>query len=301
MQTNFVIEPTKARLEASTACQLRCPACPTTRGDVGQNLGTGLLKPNDFAEFLRLNPALRSIELSNYGEVFLNPDLVELLRLAHEREVRITLSNGVNLNRVSAEALEALVRYQVHHITCSIDGATQDVYAKYRVGGNLNSVLANLKQLVGIKRRQKSDKPYLTWQFVIFEHNRHERERARELALELDMKFVTKSDWRAPKAESNHTFTFHSPCLQLWESPQVNWDGRLLGCCVNCWQDFGGSAFESSLGELANQESVAYARKMLLGEAEARPEIPCTRCGRYKKMVENENYVRLPTPEPPIR
>ena len=292
METDFVVEPTKARLEASTACQLRCPACPTTRGDVGRHLGTGLLKPADFAEFLKLNPGLQAVELSNYGEVFLNPDLVELLRLAYEREVRITLSNGVNMNRVSAEALEALVRYQVHHITCSIDGATQDVYAKYRVGGDLDSVLANLERLLEIRRRLKSDKPYLTWQFVLFEHNRHELERARALASELDMKFVTKSDWRAPKAESNHTFTFHSPCLQLWESPQINWDGRLLGCCVNCWQGFGGNAFESSLSELVNQEPVKYARKMLVGEAEARPEIPCTRCGRYKTMVESGDYVR---------
>lgn len=292
METDFVIEPTKARLEASTACQLRCPACPTTRGDVGRNLGTGLLKPDDFAEFLRLNPALRSIELSNYGEVFLNPDLIELLRLAYERDVRITFSNGVNINRVSEDVLEALVLYQVHHITCSIDGATQETYAQYRVGGSLSSVLTNLERLLDIKRRNNSDKPYLTWQFVIFEHNRHELEEARKLALAFDMKFVTKNDWRAPKAESNHTFTFHSPCLQLWESPQVNWDGRLLGCCVNCWQDFGGSAFESPLAELVNQESVAYARKMLRGEAEARPEIPCTRCGRYKKMLAGGDFVR---------
>ena len=26
-------------------------------------------------------------------------------------------------------------------------------------------------------------------------------------------------------------------CKALWESPQVNWDGRVLGCAINYWGD----------------------------------------------------------------
>ena len=29
-------------------------------------------------------------------------------------------------------------------------------------------------------------------------------------------------------------------CHQLWEAPQINWDGKILGCARNFWGDFGG-------------------------------------------------------------
>jgi hypothetical protein len=40
---------------------------------------------DDFRAFLTLNPSLRTVELSNWGEVFLHPDLPLLLAAAHER------------------------------------------------------------------------------------------------------------------------------------------------------------------------------------------------------------------------
>ena len=40
--------PSKARIEASTACQLACVACPTPQGIINTHLGTGLLKSADF-------------------------------------------------------------------------------------------------------------------------------------------------------------------------------------------------------------------------------------------------------------
>ena len=35
-------------------------------------------------------------------------------------------------------------------------------------------------------------------------------------------------------------------CSQLWINPQINCDGRVLGCCVNYWGDYG-NAFKEDL------------------------------------------------------
>ncbi|NJK84455.1 MAG: hypothetical protein HC912_12370 [Saprospiraceae bacterium] len=78
----------------------------------------------------------------------------------------------------------------------------------------------------------------------------------------------------------------YSPaCLQLWTSPQVNWDGKLLGCCVNHFGDFG-NVFEEGLPQLLQSERYVYAKQMLLGEKPARPDIPCTACNRYKRVLQ---------------
>jgi hypothetical protein len=82
--------PEQIRLEASSFCNLRCPTCPTTKGDIHrQAVGGGFLRFDDFRKLLNDNPGLKRIELSNWGEIFLNPALLSVLELAHARGVEL--------------------------------------------------------------------------------------------------------------------------------------------------------------------------------------------------------------------
>ena len=147
------IKPTDIRLEASSFCQLRCPSCPTTTRAIHPAVGSGFLRVDDFRALLDDNPQLERIELSNYGEIFLNPQLVQILELAHARGVTLTAGNGVNLNTVRDEVLEAVVKYKVDHMTCSIDGASQETYKVYRVKGDFDRVIANIRTITAWKQK----------------------------------------------------------------------------------------------------------------------------------------------------
>jgi hypothetical protein len=81
-------------------------------------------------------------------------------------------------------------------------------------------------------------------------------------------------------------------CHGLWDDPQINWDGKVLGCCRNFWGDFGGNAFTDGLVESLNSERMNYAKEMLLGQQPARSDIPCTTCNIYIDMVREENWLR---------
>src|SRR5262245_58765730 len=94
------IVPRRFRLEASSFCKLRCPSCPTTSGAIHPAVGSGFLRLEDFRKLVDRNPALERIELSNYGEIFLNPQLLAILEYAHRKSIAITLENGANLNHV---------------------------------------------------------------------------------------------------------------------------------------------------------------------------------------------------------
>ena len=133
-------------------------------------LGAGHLKLADFEALLDRNPHIAHVELSNYGEMFLNPQLADILACAFERKVTVSGSNGVNLNFAREDALEALVRYRVRALTCSIDGVTQETYSRYRVNGNLQRVLAHIDKIRELRARQGSAFPLLCWQFVVFGH-----------------------------------------------------------------------------------------------------------------------------------
>ena len=131
-----VVRPSRLRMEASSVCQLRCPSCPTARGAIRPIIGNGFLAFADFRRIVDENPWVRRIELSNYGEMFLNPDLLSMLRYAHARGVSLSANNGVNLNTVGEDILEGLVQFRFRSMTCSIDGASDETYRRYRVNGD---------------------------------------------------------------------------------------------------------------------------------------------------------------------
>jgi hypothetical protein len=313
------VRPVAIRLEASSHCQLRCPSCPTTTKAIHPVVGSGFLSLRDFTRVIDDNPWLKAIELSNYGEIFLNPDLLAMLRYAHERGVALSAENGVNLNYARPDVLEGLVKYRVRTIQCSIDGATQATYAAYRVRGRLDVVLDNIATINRHKRDYASATPELIWQFVAFGHNEHEIPAARALAHKLGMRFVVKLSWQpdlspitdtdavraAAGAASRREFKeqkgvdyMQSICHQLWDLPQVNWDGKMLGCCRNFWGDFGpGNAFQDGLLRSINSEKMTYARQMLQGRQPARADIPCTTCELYEDMKRDGRWLlrRVPS------
>jgi MoaA/NifB/PqqE/SkfB family radical SAM enzyme len=268
----------------------------------------------NFERFLALNPTIKRLELSNYGEVVLNPDLPRILALARELKVKVYIKNGLNLNHLSEEMAEALVRYRVRGIKVSIDGASQQTYAQYRVGGNLEQVLANIRTINAYKAQYQSPYPALKWQFIAFGHNEHELPLARQMAAELGMAFKVKLNYQPEQFpvqnpdfvaeqsglgvadvrsyEQRHRRVYSPACLQLWTAPQVNWDGKLLGCCVNHFDDFG-NAFEVPLAQLLQSERYQYAKAMLLNQAPAREDIPCTACKRYPRVRQMPFYQEL--------
>ena len=143
----MVTNPIKIRLDASTACQLKCPTCPTARGDIAKSIGSGFLKFEDFKDLIDLNCRVKEIELSNWGEIFLNPEIIKIIKYAYLKKVALRCDTGANFNSVSDEDLEALVKYQFRSITCSIDGASSETYKMYRKGGDFKTVMANITQI----------------------------------------------------------------------------------------------------------------------------------------------------------
>jgi hypothetical protein len=304
------MKPTRIRLEASSVCQLRCPVCPTGQGTTRESVcGSGLLSFADFKRLLDNNSFVREVELSNWGEVFLNRELVMILEYAFLRDLKITISNGANLNHASDAVLEALVKTRVEEVVVALDGATSETYSKYRIRGRFDRVIANVKKINRFKERHGSQRPRLVWQFIIFGHNEHEIDAARCLARSLKMAFSPKlnvareyspvinaAQVRAStglREVSAGTDWGMSMCRQLWLSPQINWDGKILGCCHTTWQDFGGNAFEDGLEASLSSEKIVYARKMLTGKVPPRDDVPCARCEFYLRMAGQPKWVGL--------
>jgi hypothetical protein len=276
-------------------------------------IAPGFLRLREFKRLLATN-TLEHLELSNFGELFLNRELPAILAHAQAMGVAMSAANGANFNRVSDAALEAIVKHRLREVLCSIDGASQETYARYRVRGRFDRVIRNLEKLNALKARYRSALPRLTWQLVAFGHNEHEIVKARAMAWALKMRFSVKLSWddgvspvrdralvarlsglgvasRSEYLQRHGRDYMRHLCLQLWHGPQFNWDGTSLGCCRNYWGEFGGNLFRDGLLATANSEKMRYARRMLRGRAPARDDIPCTTCSLYRIMQERSDWL----------
>ena len=314
--------PTRVRLDACIRCQLACPACDIQQDvrKIKQTNDFGFLSFKNFKKFIDKNDFIKEIELSNRGEIFLNPELVQIMKYADEKGVRLTANNGVNLNYLTDEQAEALVKYNFDSIVVSIDGASQEIYQIYRVGGDYNKVLENIRKILDLRKKFNKENPKIIWKYIVFGHNEHEIPKAKEEAKRIgvdDLIFdanyeKTYSPIKDPEYVKRETGLENldrniTPavrlreyldgktdwyfCRDLWE-PQINWDGQILGCCANYMMSFGGNAFKDGLLNALNSPDFIYAKNMVTNKAPQRDGVLCTNCWCYGSMKENNIWLK---------
>lgn len=311
------LKPRSVRLETCTLCQLDCAWCYMRTGNYGAT-GRGYLTFEKFKSFLDENNFIEHVEISNSGEVFLNKDLALMLKYAYEKHIDITIGNGSNFNDVSDEMLELLVKTQVKFINISLDGASQDIYSIYRRKGNFDKVIVNIKKLNEFKKKYNSVYPKLQWQFILMEHNLCDVKAAKQMAKELDMiirytydvvkdefsvqhkkelmeitglKYLTKKEYNEENSEQLYGEVF---CSQMLFSPQINFDGRLLGCCKIWNSDFGINIFDMGLIEGLNSDRYLNAVLMLLGGRKIfDSDSPCLNCCEIGERIKKQNYLYI--------
>lgn len=303
--TESLIMPRKLRIDFSTLCQLDCASCYMRLSNNG-TMGQGYLTFNNFKNLIDDNPEIKEIETSNSGELFLNPDFIKILKYAFERKVHLTAYNGVNMNMVTKEQLEALVKYEFRGLVVSIDGGSEEVYKRYRRNGSFKTVLNNIKSLIAYKKQYNSMYPIIRWQYIIMEETEEDIPKAKKMAKELGIPIEFKLTWDKKYAPINiellkketglkifsraditeGVYFGFLKCIQMYLSPQLNWDGRLLGCCNLYKEDYGVNAFEIGLKEaLKSPRFIAAKRHMLLRKEIVDVDFPCKHCNTNRKML----------------
>lgn len=304
--------PKSVRIDACSICQLNCRDCFMRTNKIEQNVvGQGYLKFQDFKNFIDKNKYIENIELSMSGEIFLNPDLKKIIEYAYIKKVNLTACNGVNFNNVSDEILEALVKYKFRIITFSIDGVSDNTYLQYRKNGNYDKVIENIQKLNEYKNFYKSKFPILTWQFILFKHNQTDIEKAIITAKNLKMTGIFfKEAWNKelllkdtnlsqsfipfkPMFDKEIQYYFNinrcKLCEQPFISPQINWDGRLLGCCCATFSDLGVNVFDIGLKKALNSKKMKEMRNLLSGRKISANDISCLKCDVFDENIK-KNY-----------
>jgi len=293
--------PSKITVESSTICNLKCPSCPT--GQEAPGLSKGFLKFSDFKKLAdEIYTFTEGITFSNYGEIFLNPEIFQIINYATSKNM-LTWSD-TNLNHFTLKMAEQLVQVQMTLLNISIDGATPETYKKYRLNGDFNQVLKNIEMINQAKKKYHSPFPLLKWQFIIFDYNEHEILKAKKMAKQNRMAFSLKYNWdqsfhqsKNPRYnvinyQKKYKKRYRDECLSLLNSPVINWNGNMLGCCFlyDEKQHFG-NVFENGFKKIYQGErfkkALYYHQKKI---QEIATDIPCATCPILAEKKKHNEY-----------
>ncbi len=181
--------PSRLYVETTAACNISCfEACCAPETGITRTRQAGML---DFEVFRRVvdeaGPSLVRIDFFNYGEAFLHKRAVEMCEYIKTRFPHVYLYTSTNGLAFKEESARRLAHSGIDEVTFSIDGATQDTYARYRQRGRFDVALAYLRAMVDEKRSAGRDVPVINWRYILFTWNDSDEEmdRARRLASEI--------------------------------------------------------------------------------------------------------------------
>ncbi len=281
--------PLKLTVDPSSVCILQCPLCPIGQRKKGRTQTTMPLR-----EFKRIvgemHPFLYEIDLNNWGEPFLNRELIEIINYAHKKRIRTSVNSNLNVPLNEKQA-EALVKSGLDQLYVSADGITQEVYEKYRKKGRIDTVFKNFRLVSGARKRLGSKTPAIVWQFLAMKHNEKEipllEEKRKELGVdrvvvgcvrgdlakeiyEEDRKRIEETAFWLPSDEKLSRYDYSEKrrkllrkyCYYLWLVSVVNANGSVSPCCGVYFEkeDFG-NAFKGGFKRIWNNEKYVAARK----------------------------------------
>ncbi len=244
--------PFSLSIEPTTSCNLRCPECPSGLREFTRPIG--MLQPSFFESFvLQIKKHVHSLTFYFQGEPYLNPDFLKMVKYANKNGLyTITSTNAHYLNnKVAKETVES----GLDKLIISIDGANQESYSKYRVGGSFEKVIEGTKAILSQRKQLNQNHPRVVWQFIVFKHNETEISEIQQLGKELGVDAVQiktaqvyhfegadaiiptqakyaryikdeAGNWRIKNKLLNQ-------CWRMWQGCVITWNGSLVPCCFD--------------------------------------------------------------------
>jgi radical SAM protein with 4Fe4S-binding SPASM domain len=201
----------------------------------------------------QLSPSLSYMIFYFQGEPYLNPHLLNMIRLASQN--RIYTATSTNAHFLNDEAAKETVLSGLDRLIISVDGTTQETYQSYRIGGKLDKVLEGTKNILSWKKKLRSKTPHVIFQFLVVRHNEHQITDLKNLAKEFGVDevklktaqiydFKNGSDlipedekYSRYRKNGNGIYSIKNAlldeCWKMWHSCVVTWDGRVVPCCFD--------------------------------------------------------------------
>lgn len=294
--------PISISVEPTTACNLRCPECPS--GLRSFTRPTGKMPTHIFEKLIEeIHETLFYLIFYFQGEPYLHPQLLEMIRFASDKNIYTATST--NAHFLTEEVALKTVASGLDRMIISIDGASQQTYEAYRKEGLLDKVLEGTQNMVRAKKELGKKTPLLVWQFLVVKPNEHEIDQIKHMAKQYGVDKVafktaqiydyengnelipTKDKYSRYKQQADGTWDLKhkamDECWKMWHSCVITWDGKVVPCCFDKDAHYElGNVTDKSFHEIWQSAAYNQFRQQLLN---SRSEIEmCKNCSEGAKV-----------------
>lgn len=283
------------KIETTNICNLRCAYCyDDRRAPLPGERPYGRMTFDQFRGLIdSCGEYLFKINMYGFGEPFLFPETLEMIRYATAKNIGVGVSS--NLNHRDPDLPRRIVASGLEVLIFSCHGVSLETSGRFMRGGNADLAFSNLRAVIAARQAAGTKTPFIDWQYCVTGFNEHEIEAARDMAARLgvdQVRFIrpffpenAPDDWFStmfPRQTFTHEHEASPGCSWLYRSAYINWDGGLIPCCRDP-RDLGvdfGNVFETPLPRLWNGEKYQAARALLADPArhDLRRGIVCGRC-----------------------
>lgn len=252
--------PIELGVELAAVCNLKCVMCPVPT----TSRPAELMDPELFRKTVEQLVGEKGFILlpQGFGESMLHPRWAELVGQAVTLGVRpiVMLTNGTVLNQRN---IERVLELDIDALVISIDGVTPETYASVRVGGELERVEANVRNLIA--QRGAAQRPRVCLRIIRMQDTANEIDAFFErwgplLHPSDEIRINEYNDWAGKvgdRSVDGHAAgpagdagdAARGPCRMLWRNLSVHADGKVSACCHD-------SEDELIVGDLRKGESL---------------------------------------------
>ncbi len=271
--------PPCLQIEPTSICNYRCTFCYQVNEEFTKK-SNGMMGVMTLALFQRIidqaEGRCEAVTLASRGEPLICPDIEAMLRYAGGKFLALKLNT--NAWFLDEKLCHAILESEVSTVVFSADAASEPLYSRMRVNGNLERVYDNIKRFRDIRERYYPKARVITRVSGVKFPGAEELEEMEKFWGELvdQVAFVKYNSWENSYGQPVNDMK--EPCSDLWRRMFVWWDGKINPCDVDFKSHLCiGNVESGSLSDLWKSSKYMSLRDSHRAKKRSQCE-PCIRC-----------------------
>ena len=271
--------PPYLQIEPTSFCNYRCVFCFQSNKSFSKK-SSGYMGHMELDTFKRIvdqaEGNIEFISLASRGEPMVARKIEKMLEYASGKFLNLKINTNASV--LDEKKCHSILSNDVRTLVFSADAASENLYKKLRVNGELNKVLSNIKLFKKIKENYYPKSKIITRVSGVKVSKAQNFKSMEKFWGELvdQVAFVDYCPWENVYVTKKNKLS--KPCSELWRRMYVWWDGKTNPCEVDYKSKLSaGNIFNSNISKIWKSKNYNSLRKKhLLGN---RSEIdPCNKC-----------------------
>lgn len=226
--------PPNVQIEITSICNFRCIFCYQTDNEFNKRSGgfMGHMKFDVFKKIIdELEGNVQFLTLASRGEPLICKDFDKMIKYTKGKFLGLKINTNASL--LTEDKAKSILESDVCTLVISADAADEKNYSKYRVNGDLNKILANLKKFNQIKNHYYPDSKIITRVSGVKFDKEQNYQKMKDFwgSMVDQVAFVNYLPWE--NAYDKKPNNLNTPCSDLWRRMFIWWDGSVNPCDVD--------------------------------------------------------------------